>query len=88
MRLSSSPSEFWAKVKPLLRPRDAIRRLLLRSGAAVDARGLGVPPDLLRRAFLLCKDMRARYTVLDLASDLGVLEELADRALEGIVWEP
>ena len=34
--------------------------------------------DILRDALLYCKETRARYTVYQLAWDLGLLEKLAD----------
>ncbi len=80
----SHPEQFWNKVRPLLRTREEVRQLLLRAGAPVTASQLGVSPSTFERAFRLCKDMRARYTVLDLASDMDLLEELTKPALEGI----
>lgn len=45
---------------------------------------IGVDRQLLRDTFLYCKEVRARYTLLQLAWDLGVLEEFADQISEDL----
>ena len=44
-------------------------------------RELGISADEMRTAFLHAKDIRGRYTVLDFAHDLGMLEPLCEDVL-------
>ncbi len=74
--------ELREQVAAVARPLQVLRGALEASGAPVTARQLGLSPDEAREVFLLARDIRARYTVLDLAWDLGLLEELGERALE------
>ncbi len=53
-------------------------------GAPVRAADVGVSPTEMRAAYHLARWIRDRYTVLDLAGDLGLLEVLEDEVLEGI----
>jgi glycerol-1-phosphate dehydrogenase [NAD(P)+] len=56
---------------------DALKTL----GAPTTARELGISPENLRISFLWAKEMRAKYGVLDLAYDLGVLDQISDIVL-------
>lgn len=47
-------------------------------GAPTTAAEIGINPGELRTSFLWAKEMRPKYVVLDLAYDLGILEQLAD----------
>ena len=42
---------------------------------------IGVDKDLLKKTFLYCKEVRARYTFLQMVWDLGLLEQLADEVI-------
>ena len=42
---------------------------------------IGVDNNLLRQTFLYCKEVRARYTILQMAWDLGLLDTLSDRVI-------
>ena len=42
---------------------------------------IGVDRDLLRDTLLYCKEVRARYTILQLLWDLDMLEPLAEELL-------
>ena len=55
-----------------------LRHALEVLGAPTTAAVLGINPDDLRTSFLWAKEMRPKYVVLDLAYDLGILEQLAD----------
>lgn len=74
--IMSDPSAFWAQLAPLLTPLAEARRLLEAAKAPTTIKQLGIAPDELTNAFRYARYIRARYTVLDLASDLGLLEEL------------
>ena len=42
---------------------------------------IDVDKELLKNTFLYCKETRARYTILQMLWDLGVLEETADAVI-------
>jgi glycerol-1-phosphate dehydrogenase [NAD(P)+] len=71
----------WEALTPILVPAAHIRELLLAAGAPTTIRELGISPAELRAAYLHARDIRGRYTVLDFAHDLGVLEALCDEVL-------
>ncbi len=71
----------WRELTPILVPSSRIREILLAAGAPTTIRKLGISETELRTAFLHAKDIRGRYTVLDFAHDLGVLEPLCAEVL-------
>ena len=71
----------WDEVRAMLAgvyPAEKLRALLKGIGCPCTPRDIGVTKDVLRDALLYCKETRARYTVYQLAWDLGLLERLAD----------
>ena len=54
-----------------------MERLLKAAGAATTAQELGVPVDFYREAVIHNREMRNRYSFLDLAADSGILEDFA-----------
>ena len=44
---------------------------------------IGVDREMLKNTFLYCKEVRARYTILQLVWDLGLLDPLSDRVIAG-----
>ena len=38
---------------------------------------------MLKNTFLYCKEVRARYTILQMVWDLGLLDPLSDRVIAG-----
>lgn len=73
-----------AALARMLAPTRALPDELARAGAPVTFAGLGVDAGLARQALLHARFVRARYTILDLAADLGRLEEWADDALRRV----
>lgn len=71
----------WHELAPMLVHAASLREILLAAGAPTTVRELGISATELRMAFLHAKDIRGRYTVLDFAHDLGVLETLCDDVL-------
>ena len=51
------------------------------AGAPATARALGIPEAEMREAYRIARDIRSRYTVLDLAWELGALDELEETVL-------
>ena len=50
-------------------------------GAATSPADLGVSPTQLRADLLAARQIRRRYTVLDLAAEVGLLEPLVDEVV-------
>jgi glycerol-1-phosphate dehydrogenase [NAD(P)+] len=80
-RVLSGWEALWASLAPALRPAGVLRDTLVAGGAPTTAAGLGLTPGHLRRGLVWARRLRNRYTVLDLADDLGLLEPLADEVL-------
>lgn len=69
----------------LLRPQGAVLEDLRLAGCPASFGELGVPPDLARKAVLLGRHIRDRYTILDLAAELGMLESWTDEVLPAVL---
>jgi glycerol-1-phosphate dehydrogenase [NAD(P)+] len=74
--------DLWDDVGQTLRTPARTRKILKSAGAAVTVGELGLESGHLRRAFSAAREIRNRYTVLDLAADLGVLENRAGSVLK------
>ena len=70
-----------AEVWPSLRDPGAIRQVLSRAGAPITVRELGIPPAEALEALEHAREIRGRYTVLDLAAELKVLPARAGEVL-------
>lgn len=73
--------QHWDEVRAMLAgvyPAEKLRSLLRDIGCPCTPQDIGVAKDVLRDAILYCKETRARYTVYQLAWDLGLLERLAE----------
>lgn len=69
------------ELKGFLVPSGQIKRVLTEAGAKTHYTDIGVSGQEFRRALMMAKTMRSRYTILDLADDLGVLESFADELI-------
>ena len=58
-------------------PLDKLLMAYVESGTPTTAAGLGIDSCFYRQAVLNARDVRDRWSILDLAGDLGLLEELA-----------
>jgi glycerol-1-phosphate dehydrogenase [NAD(P)+] len=73
-----------AELEAILLPRESILAALVAAGAPTTSEELGVDAETLSETIRVCRDMRSRYTVLDLAEDLGLLTEFsASHPFEG-----
>jgi glycerol-1-phosphate dehydrogenase [NAD(P)+] len=77
-RLAADPQGFWQQVGRLMRPTDSTEHAYLLAGVPTKPADIGLTPKHARAAFLYGRHIRNRYTILDLASELGLLEEAAD----------
>jgi len=68
-------------IKNALIPGSLLEKILQDAGHPVSFSRLGISQKDLKDALLHARELRARYTVLDLAFDLGILEDFADRYL-------
>ncbi len=74
-------NDLWSKLSDILRPAARIRQILSQGGAPVTVSELGLTPEHLKHSFLAAREIRGRFTVLDFAADLGLLETLRDDVL-------
>lgn len=58
-------------------PVSEMERLLREAGAATTAAELGLPAEIYREAIVHCREMRNRFSVLDIADDAGELRAFA-----------
>lgn len=75
----------WPEIRDLLAnayPWETLRKSLRELGCPCDPKDIGITAEVLRDTFLYCKETRDRYTAYQLASDLGVMEQLADCIIE------
>jgi glycerol-1-phosphate dehydrogenase [NAD(P)+] len=56
-------------------------------GAAAAPDDLGVTPARLRTDLLAARMIRRRYTVLDLAAEVGLLTPCVDEVVAALSWE-
>lgn len=75
----------WPRLLSLLNnvcPSQQLREILLEVGCPCDPKDIGITPEILKDTFLYCKETRDRYTVYQLAWDLGLMEELSDTVVQ------
>ncbi|MBY5760306.1 sn-glycerol-1-phosphate dehydrogenase [Rhizobium leguminosarum] len=65
------------ELKSFVVPVDEMTRLLKAAGGPTTARELGLPVDFYREAVVHSREMRNRYSFLDVAADAGLLEDFA-----------
>jgi glycerol-1-phosphate dehydrogenase [NAD(P)+] len=80
-RLNAHLAEAWpqihARIAAVRRTTESLRRTLEAAGAPTTAAALGWPAAFYRTAVLRARQIRNRYTFLDLAGDAGLLEGFA-----------
>ena len=71
--------QLWPELKkemaPFMIPAEEMERLLRAAGGATTARELGLSPDFYREAALHCREMRNRFSFLDIAADARILAD-------------
>ena len=76
--------ENWSAIESLLRSlpsSDYVADLLQGLGSPALPAEIGVDGKLLKNTFLYCKEVRARYTILQLVWDMGLLDSLSDEVI-------
>ena len=75
----------WSEISALLRTlptSDYVADLLSGLGAPCRPEGIGIDRKLLKDTFLYCKEIRARYTILQMIWDLDLLDSISDQVIE------
>lgn len=72
----------WDDLGQSLQSPAELRAVLARAGAPTNAHALGIPEVELREAYRIARDIRARYSILDLAWELGLLDALEETVLQ------
>ena len=75
-RLAKRWDEIRQRIAAIHRPPQQLRETLERAGAAIRPEALGWPRGFYREAVRHAREIRNRYTFLDLAADGGVLDRL------------
>ena len=75
-RLTENWDLFRARLRAVLRPAAELEEVLARAGAPRCPDDLDWPRDFYRDAVIHAREIRDRYTFLDLAADSGMLEEI------------
>ena len=77
----------WAEIRKCLADCyswEKLRSMLKDLGCPADPADIGITAEILMDTFLYCKETRDRYTVYQLACDLGVMEQLAREITEDL----
>ena len=75
----------WAEIEALLKAlpsSEYVAGLLKGLGSAASPAEIDVDKELLKKTFLYCKEIRARYTILQMLWDLGLLDSISDAVIE------
>jgi len=80
-RIVDEWDEIWNALDPYLRPAGPVENALQKSGSAVHYSDLGKTREEALDALIHARLIRGRYTILDMAHDLGVLEEAAGKTV-------
>ena len=77
----------WAEITALLEALPAsetVADLLKSLDSPYTPEGIDVEPEMLKNTFLYCKEVRARYTILQMVWDLGLLDTLSDEVIASL----
>ena len=76
-RLQAIWPELRRELRAFVVPEDVMRQALAAAGGPTTARELGLDVDFYREAVIHAREIRKRYSALDLAADAGFLEKFA-----------
>ena len=79
-----SMEQNWAEITALLEAlpsSETVAGLLKSLDSPYTPAGIDVDAEMLKNTFLYCKEVRARYTILQMVWDLGLLDELSDEVI-------
>lgn len=78
-RLERVWPELRAELKAAMLPPAEMKNILASAGGPTDATELGLPRDVWRKAMKHARDIRNRWSFLDLADDAGLLDDFLSR---------
>ena len=84
LRRIDAIEDHWEEITMLLKALPSsktVSELLTSLGAPDLPEQIGVDVDMLRNTLLYCKEVRARYTILQMIWDLGLLETLSEQVI-------
>ena len=80
-RVNRRLAEIWPSLRTELArfmiPADEMKRLLVAAGGPTTSEELGLDPAFYREAVVHCREMRNRFSFLDIAADAGTLDAFA-----------
>lgn len=84
-RFNATLSEIWPTLRPklqamMLNPDDMARKLRQAGGGATPAE-IGMDRDLYIDALRHCREMRDRFSMLDMAADMGILDDFIEETV-------
>ncbi len=79
--VTANPPALWETLAPLFTSSGELKRIFREAGVPLRGAELGLSKADLLNAYTFARRFRDRYTVLDLAYDLGLLDELRDEVL-------
>lgn len=85
LRRIDTMEEHWEEIRALLTALPSsgeIEQILRSLGSPCLPGEIGVDGELLKNTFLYCKEVRARYTILQMVWDLGLLDRLSDQVID------
>lgn len=78
--------EKWPEIQKLIEKEipsgSRMKEMMASLGEPVNPAQIGISPELVRDAVILAKEVRNRFTILQVLWDLGLLEEYAQKVTE------
>jgi glycerol-1-phosphate dehydrogenase [NAD(P)+] len=80
-------TEIISSVKEIVPLSDKIQSVLKEAGAPINPKQIGVSSEVVSNSLIYGKEIRTRYTVLQLLWDIGVLDELSEKVCHYFNYE-
>jgi len=85
--IQKSWEEIIATVKEIVPSSDKIQSILNEAGAPISPKQIGVSSEIVSNSLIYGKEIRTRYTVLQLLWDIGVLDEFSGKVCHSFNYE-
>ncbi len=82
VRIKDLWGQMFDTIKPQLMSTDQIRQAYQSAGTPTKASDINMDGQIIRRALFNGTDLHARYTIFDLASQIGLLADVTDQVLD------
>ena len=80
-------TEIISSVNEIVPLSDKIQSVLKEAGAPINPKQIGVSSEVVSNSLIYGKEIRTRYTVLQLLWDIGVLDELSEKVCHYFNYE-